>query len=275
MANMKMYILDNGKLMLDRANIIAGNRLATVVDKHPEAEWTEIPVNTFLIDHPDGLVLFDTACDPKGMSDNWPASSKLVSPYEAPEGGYLHERLEQLKVKPEDVKYVVMSHLHTDHAGCLSLFKNAEVFVNETEFTETLKLYALREEKPAYSHSDIEAFLNAKLRWHLLDNTEKEYPLLDGLTIVNFGSGHTFGMLGLLVELPKAGNFLMVADALYTSENAGPPIKFSGLVYDSLGYVATAKFIAKYAKAHNAQVVYGHDKAQSDGMIKSTEGYYD
>lgn len=275
MVKMKLHVMQHGKMWLDRCNMVAGSRLATADNRNPPAEWVSIPVNTFLIEHPDGLVLFDTGCDPLGMSEHWSAFSRQVSPFEADENGTMVERLGQLGFRPEDVKYVVMSHLHTDHAGCLNLFGNAEVFVHDDELTQVMRMYALGEERPAYSPTDIEAMLAAKLHWHLIERGEREYPLLDGITIVNFGSGHTFGMLGLLVELPRTGSFLLVSDALYSKTNAGPPVQLPGLVYDSLGYVATAGFIAKYAKTHNARVIFGHDQEQSENLLRSGQGGFE
>ncbi len=272
MAKMKLHVMHHGKMWLDKSNVVAGSRLATDDNRNPPAEWTSIPVTSFLVEHPDGLVLFDTGCDPLGMSEHWPERSKQVSPFEADENGTVGERLAQLGFRPEDVKYLVMSHLHTDHAGCMALFREAEVFVHDDELTQVMRMYALREERPAYSPTDIEAMLAARLHWHPIEPEEREYPLLDGVTIVNFGSGHTFGMLGLLVELPGSGSFLLVSDALYTQENAGPPIQFSGLVYDSLGYLATAKFIMKYAKSHNARIVFGHDSAQTAALLRDGQG---
>jgi len=275
MRNTKMYVIDNGKMWEDMSNMIAGNRMGMASNKTPMAEWGSIPIHTFLIDHPDGIVLFDTACDPEGMSKNWPDFIKELSPYEVPKGGSLPERLEQLKVHPKDVKYVVLSHLHVDHAGCLKMFTNSEVFVNDVEFTTTLRQYALNEDLNVHLKSDISEWLKAELHWHLIEKNRREYKLLDGLTIVNFGSGHSWGMLGLLVELTKSGSFLLVADALYSEVNAGPPIQLPGIVYDSVGYVETAKYISDYAKSKNAKVLYGHDSKQFKSLIKSTEGFYD
>lgn len=275
MADMKMYIIDNGKMWLDQVGLVAGQRTGTATKQVVESAWVDIPVSTVLIDHPDGLLLFDTACDPKGMSENWPEYNKQVSPHDFSVGETLPERLDSLGIKPEEIKYVVISHLHTDHAGCLKFFKNAEVFVNEREFMCSLKQYALRQYSPAYIESDIKGWLDAGLNWRLVEDGERECRVLDGITAVNFGPGHTFGMLGLLVELPKSGNFLLVSDALYTGDNLGPPVKLPGLVYDTLGYAATAKYIAKYASEHNAKIIFGHDKMQFSTLIKSTEGFYE
>lgn len=267
---MKMYVISSGRLWLEKSGLVAEPGAAEA-----GSERVYIPVPSFLFVHPDGLVLFDTACDPEGMSKNWPEYNKQVSPLIAEEDEYLPARLSQLGISPEDIKYVVMSHLHTDHAGCLKMFKNAEVFVNELELMETLKQYAIREYKPAYIASDIKGWLEAELNWHLIDPAVKEYELLPGLTIVNFGSGHTFGMLGLLVELPKSGNFLLVSDALYTKENMGPPVKLAGLVHDTPGYVRTAELIQEYAGVHHAAILFGHDTEQFESLVTSAEGFYE
>jgi glyoxylase-like metal-dependent hydrolase (beta-lactamase superfamily II) len=263
-----MYVISCGKLWLEKSGLVGG-------DMAGGSERVYIPVPVFLFDHPEGRVLFDTACDPEGMSKNWPEMNKQVSPLIAGADEHLPARLKQLGISPEDIKYVVMSHLHTDHAGCLKLFKKAEVFVSDIELMQALKQLALREYKPAYIESDIKGWLASELNWRLVGSEVKEYELLPGLTIVNFGAGHTFGMLGLLAELPKSGNFLIVADALYTKDNLGPPVKLAGLVHDEEGYIHTAEFIREYAEKHNAAILFGHDSAQFELLVKSTEGYYE
>ncbi len=268
---MKMYVIGCGRMLLDKSGLLAAEQGAEA-DK---AQRVDIPVCTYLFDHPDGLVLFDTACDPEGMTKNWPEYNKQVSPHEAKEGEYLPDRLKQLGIATDDIRYVVISHLHTDHAGCLKMFKNAEVYVNERELTQALKQLALREYQPAYIESDIKGWLDAGLRWRLIDPLEKEHQLLDGLTIINFGSGHTYGMMGLLAKLDKSGNFLIVSDALYTKENLGPPVRLPGLVQDAAGYIKTADYIRQYAEKHHAQILFGHDKKQFESLTNSTDGCYE
>ena len=48
----------------------------------------------------------------------------------------------------------------------MALFREAEVFVHDDELTQVMRMYALREERPAYSPTDIEAMLAARLHWH-------------------------------------------------------------------------------------------------------------
>ena len=265
---MKMYVIENGKMWLDRSGLVA----------EPASEikdtWVDIPVGTYLFDHPEGLVLFDTACDPEGMSKNWPEHNKKVSPHEARDDEYLPARLRQLGVSPDDIRYVVLSHLHTDHAGCVRLFNNAEIFVNKREYEEAVRQYEQRSYEPAYIESDIKGWLDAGLNWRLVDDTDREVRLLDGLTIVNFGAGHTYGMLGPLAELTY-GSFLLVSDALYTSDNLGPPVRLPGMLFDRDGYIKTAEFVRAYAEKHRATILFGHDKGQFVSLVKSDQGYYE
>lgn len=271
---MKMYVFDNGVQVVDKAIMLSGYGIATTENPNPPSTVIRIPMQTFLFEHEDGYVLFDTACDPD-WEKNWPEQIKLQSPYEYPENGLLPDRLAQLGLTPMDIKYVVMSHLHVDHAGCLYMFKNAQVFVNDHELTNSVRNYVTGEPMDVHLPSDIEHFIQAKLNWRPVLDDEFELPLLDGLTIVNLGSGHSWGMLALRVDLENSGTFLLVADSLYSSENAGPPVHMPGIVYDTLGYLQVARKIQKYAEKYNCKILYGHDIEQFATLVKSTEGFYD
>ena len=57
----------------------------------------------------------------------------------------VYESLEKLGLKPEDIDYVLMTHLHFDHASGLTkweddhlvpAFPHAKVYVSETEWNE-------------------------------------------------------------------------------------------------------------------------------------------
>ena len=271
---MKLYILDNGWETLDKSFFVAGANAGVDSNKNPTNQWVDIPIQAYLIKHEDGYILFDTGCDPDWKT-NWPAFIPEQSPYYATEDQLFMNRLKQLGVSASDIKYVVISHLHVDHAGNLYQFKNAEVFVNENEFLYTLKGYVTGRDMDVHVPVDIQRFIDAKLNWHLLPNEVKEYPLAAGVTLLNFGSGHSFGMVGMKVELKKAGNFLIVADAIYFEENIKPEIKVPGILYDSLGYKKTAEYIVAYAKANNCKILYGHDMAQFKTMVTSQNGFYE
>lgn len=95
----------------------------------------EIPAPSFLIEHSNGLVLFDSGCNPRVAED--------AEAYWGPMAKYFKVRFSRELVvdaqirahgyNPADVRYVVVSHLHLDHAGGLALFPQAKFFVMKGE----------------------------------------------------------------------------------------------------------------------------------------------
>jgi len=256
---MQVYVLFNG--------VLKGGKQGMLASAGPD-EQAVLPVYTVLIKHPDGYVLYDAAChDEKARQDPFIFDSLHLKDEER-----LLNRLAEIGVAPEEIKYVVLSHMHADHAGYIELFPNAEICVSENEFTYSIKDYALGISK---SEGDIAFWIERKLNWKLLPDEEKTIKLLDGVTIYNFGRGHSYGMLGLLIDLPKTGKVLLVSDAVYLLENLGPPRQLPGMVLDGDGYLKTLDYIDKLAKDLNAAIWFGHDIEQNDTLIKSTEGYYE
>lgn len=276
-ARPKLYVMDNGRMSMDKNLIIAGSNQATVDDPHAPNEMVEFPIYTVLIDHPEGKILFDTACNPNSMGPEgrWNEATQKGFPWKASEECYLHNRLEQLGVRPEDIKYVVASHLHLDHAGCLELFTNATVIVHDDELNGALRTFARNQSEGAYIWADINAWIKNNLQWQTVKPDEDHLELVEGVKILNFGSGHAWGMIGLQVELPDTGSIILASDAIYTAESYGPPIKPPGIIYDSVGWAKAVKKIKRLAKETNAVVWYGHDADQFKTFRKSTEGYYE
>jgi glyoxylase-like metal-dependent hydrolase (beta-lactamase superfamily II) len=271
--NMKMYVLDLGKMYLDESALVAGIHGGSLRNQNPVAQWVDIPVQAVLAETENGYVLYDTGCHIREASV--PDGEDTPSPFAGTADMLIEPQLARLGVKPADVKYVVMSHLHCDHAGYLYLFKQARIIVADKEFSQSMRLYGLRGFGPGpYKYADFDAFLQAGLDWAPIPEGQLEYEIAPGVKAVSFGSGHTFSLTGLFVSLPNSGNFLLTADALYRSENLGPPVRVPGLIFDSVGYVNSANLIAKYAAEHHAQIIFGHDKRQF-ATLKTAPAYYD
>ena len=182
MANAKLYVLDNGTMRMDKNFMVAMHNPASVDNPNPPAEFVEFPIYTVLIDHPDGKILFDTACNPEGMGKQgrWPESVQKMFPHYADEACYLPNRLEQLRIRPEDIKYVVASHLHLDHAGCLEMFTNAKIIVHEDELANTMKSYAINKNMGAYIWADIDAWIKTGLTGIPSSGTSRKFPWWTG-----------------------------------------------------------------------------------------------
>lgn len=269
-----MYVISGGMIHCDLSNMVCMPVMGNALTPEVKSIWAESPITCMLIENEDGLVLFDTGCHPEAMETRWDEGNKLRTPVTLkPQEGVL-QALKILGYHPEDVTHVVVSHLHEDHAGCIEFFENAEIIVSDQELTGTMRLYALHGDMGGYIKNDIKAWLDKEISWSLIANEEEERELMDGIKIINFGSGHTFGMMGLLVSLKNNGNFLLVSDCVNTKKNYGPPICFPGLAYDTIGYQKTIEKIHRLEKQYHARVLFGHDIEQYR-TLRFVPEYYD
>ncbi|UTW08086.1 N-acyl homoserine lactonase family protein [Pseudomonas benzenivorans] len=276
----KVYVLDNGRMKMDKNFMISMHNPATIDNPNKPAELIEFPIFTVLIDHPDGKVLFDTACNPNSMGENgrWPKEIQDMFHYTAMVNGqdcHLHSRLAEIGVDPRDIDYVVVSHLHLDHSGCLELFTNAKIIVHQNEFNAALSNYAQNRTAEGFIWDDVDAWIKNDLTWRVVKEAEGDLDLLDGIRILNFGGGHSYGMLGLHIELPGHGPLILASDAVYSAENYSNPSRLPATIYDSLGYMRTVERIQKLSKQTGSDVWFGHDSEQFNSLIKSTDGFYE
>ena len=101
--------------------------------------WSDdtLPVQAFAIEHPDGLCLFDTGqtalATASGYHQRW-HPFLWTSRFELEAADELATQLPARDLDPARVRWVVLSHLHTDHVGNVSAFANAEVFVSRVEW---------------------------------------------------------------------------------------------------------------------------------------------
>lgn len=122
----KLYMLQSGTLKCKVHNIKMNQG---------DGEDYEIPVPFFLITHPKGHIIIDggnaieVAHDPRGY---WGDICDIYEPVLDPGEGCV-DQLRRLGIEPEDVRYVVQSHLHLDHTGAIGRFPNATHVVQRTE----------------------------------------------------------------------------------------------------------------------------------------------
>ena len=101
--------------------------------------WSErtLPVNVFLVHHPDGVCLFDTGQTARaarpGYHPRWHPFLRLTR-FELEPEDEIGAQLVRSGVDPASVRWVVLSHLHTDHVGCVGAFPAAEVLVSRVEW---------------------------------------------------------------------------------------------------------------------------------------------
>ena len=136
---MNIHAIQTGTVALTgswREGVGHGRRrlLHTLLDR----EWTEpLPIYAFAIEHPEGVIVVDTGetarvGDP-GYFPRWQLFVRLAVREHVEPEQEIGPQLEQLGIRPRDVRRVVMTHLHTDHAGGLHHFADSEILVSRTE----------------------------------------------------------------------------------------------------------------------------------------------
>ncbi len=275
--SLKMHVLDLGQLRLDKNLMVANSTVATARNPNPPGQLIDVPVSAYFIEHPDGNVLYDTGCHPDwgGPRGRWPQQTQEIFPVIGGDECMLPARLEALGVGPDQIRHVVLSHLHCDHAGCVEFFRKSQLIVHHNEFVGAYKHFALRDDDSPYIIGDLERWSRLDLNWRLVSDTEPDQTIVPGVRLLNFGSGHAYGMLGLDVELRSRNGVLLVADACYTAENFGPPMKHPGISTDSLGFARTMERIRAIAHEKGSEVWFGHDAEQFASVRKFSEGFYE
>jgi len=274
---MKMHVLDLGTLTLDENLMVAGTNIASAsIPNKPNAR-TRIPVSSYCIEHAEGNVLFDTGCNPNAMGPEgrWSEFLQDLCPHAGGEECELPNRLAQIGLRPDDIRFAVLSHLHNDHAGCVEFFKKSKIIVHACEFDAALRTFGLRDQHTPYVSNDIATWTKTNLDWHLVDTDEKILSLLPGIDILNLGPGHAKGMLGLKVESGELGSVILASDAIYGQQNFGPPAQLAGVAYDPINAARTVEWIRNLAIRTSSQVWFGHDPVQFASLRKSTEGHYE
>ncbi len=215
------------------------------------------PIPGFYIETDTGAkILFDTGCSPD-YKQTWGLLNDFL-PYVRPR--FMVDALKELKVAPGDIDYVIMSHLHYDHAGGLSSFRGtkAKIVIQKVETQVAMSAVYTNRNDLAYAGYLGTDFQFTDLNWTVIDG---DYDLLPGVHLI-FLPGHAPGEMGARIETKNTGDVILASDALYTAESYGPPVKAPGTIYSLDDFNKSVEKIRRIAEMYSATVLFGHDSGQ-------------
>lgn len=201
----------------------------------------KVPACVFLIDHPDGLVLFDT-----GFSDRFVGMEKgLGKIVDMPRGESVADRLRALDIDPAQIDYVINSHLHIDHAGGNALIPDATIIVQGPEWD-----FGMTGEDTAYDLQDFDTGQPVK-------RIAGEHDLFSDGTVVIFPTaGHTPGHQSVRVKT-ATGEAVLAADCCNMRRSLDE-MHLPDHCYNVDQYRGSLEKLSQLRRG-GAQIFYGHD----------------
>jgi glyoxylase-like metal-dependent hydrolase (beta-lactamase superfamily II) len=221
---MKIHAIQTGTVAIKARQVEgaghgARRRLSMFLDR----EWTApLPIYAFAIEHPEGVIVVDTgdsaATSERDYFPGWhPYYAYGLRLWVAPEEE-IGPQLNALGIATRDVRRVVLTHLHTDHAGGLRHFPHSEILASRSDLAVA-----------SGRRGRLRGYPNQHLpRWFdptVADLAPTPYgPFLHSLPMTAAGDvtlvalpGHTAGQIGVVVE-DGDHVVLLAGDSSYTQD---------------------------------------------------------
>lgn len=245
----KLYQVTSGYLDLDKGWLTAMRDVGKRI---------RIPVAMYIIEHPRGLVVFDTGsaddvsdggCDAywgKGLCGAFTPVQKRSE--------VIDEQLKRFGFSTDQVKYVIYSHFHLDHAGNIEMFPKARHVVQKAELKTAW--WPEKYQRAAFVMKDYD-----ESRGYDFMELVGDFDLFgDGSIVILDTKGHTQGHQSVKVRLPKTGTLILAADAVYTPENEAGVVP--GITWNTYESMRSIDRLKQIRDAEGGELWYSHGMEQ-------------
>jgi glyoxylase-like metal-dependent hydrolase (beta-lactamase superfamily II) len=222
---MNVHAIQTGTVAVKASQTNGGDRTRrNLLRVMADSRWTEpLPIYAWLIEHPEGLIVVDTGetarVSEAGYFPRWHPYFRFgLREWVAPEQE-IGPQLNALGFSPQDVRWVVLTHFHTDHAGGLEHFPASEILATRADYASSGGL-----------RGSVRGFLPQ--RWPawfaptLIDHHDGPFESFEQSTVLTQAGdvhlistpGHTPGHMSVALE---DGDHVIVfaGDASYTEQN--------------------------------------------------------
>lgn len=224
------------------------------------------PVYAYVIHHDDALVMVDTGMSETFSRDWGNDFYKSKMAYDPGEDGLFTQRLAGLDLEPGDFDDLILTHLHTDHAGNVPLFarEGTRIIVHEDELRGVVdaKGGLLRDDTTTlWGVSSPQGFTRRDFRSLLPDRATTVFgdqEIHRRLWTVSL-PGHTWGSMGVAVELAHSGWVLLASDHVYLAGSYGQPFVGNILNQDPALWALSAEKVRRLVEKYKMTIFPGHD----------------
>jgi N-acyl homoserine lactone hydrolase len=209
--------------------------------------------NCYLIRHGKDWLLWDTGYNDgyAGKPDGTKSGDSVVFRKQS-----LAAELAALHLKPADIRYVAISHMHPDHTGNVDLFPTSTIVMQRVEYDAILAL-------PHPPFKPDHTMLTLAGDWDVFG---------DGSVTILSTPGHTPGHESMLIRLKKTGNVMLSGDAVHFKDNWDNR-RVPSMNVDKDKTLESMQRLADIMAKNHAQLWINHDKAESDTQRHSPQFY--
>lgn len=133
----KIHAVQTGRVRIKQSQVKrqTGGPLRLLFDP----EWTDwLPIFAWVIEHPEGVIVVDTGETAQtatpGYHPRWHPFYRRATGFDVEPEEEIGPQLRALGIGPGDVRMVILTHLHTDHAGGLHHFPKSKILVPGQEY---------------------------------------------------------------------------------------------------------------------------------------------
>jgi glyoxylase-like metal-dependent hydrolase (beta-lactamase superfamily II) len=226
--------------------------------KREELKEVDFVNIAYLIVHPKGTIMFDTGGIPDSSfkPGGGPVTEGIMSATKP-----LKPQLAAVGYKPSDIKYLVLSHYHSDHTA------NANDFAGATWIVQKAERDFMFADKPQgiIQPAQYSALKNAKTT---VLNGEDLDVFGDGSVVLMSTPGHTPGHQVLFVKLPKRGPVVLAGD-LYHYPEERTTGRVPTFEFNADQSRASRQKIEAFVKQNRADLWIEHDIATAAKLPKA------
>ncbi|KAF7588410.1 hypothetical protein BBP40_005739 [Aspergillus hancockii] len=247
----KFHVLEVGWYECDEGFVVRGGN-SSLKSNEGEAfddKRRQMPMYCILVEHlHEGLILWETGCG-KDYPHVWgPDISDIFARVQYEPQHELRAAVEATGNKIEDIKMIIIGHLHLDHAGGLNEFAGADVGVYLPHYLD-LSLYTA------------------------LLSSFTTFDFCQGITLHHL-PGHTDGLIGMQINMPETGTFFFISDHCHVIENWQEGIPQGWLARDHPSWFRSTQRLKHLERITKGQVIPGHDKETFPGAAETGENIH-